>query len=136
MSDNLNLFDLENLSSVPERDKDGKLIFYINSFNDKSLSDKSLIGLFDCNTFYGEGHFCGWYSSEYYCVTSLYAYYEFDDPWNEPVNFKKNPRNFITLKEPITFSKIHIGSCYWEKKLKADTVEEAVEKFIRLKWKN
>lgn len=49
------------------------MLFYINSFKDKSLGDQHYVGLFNASNREGRGNFCGWYGAEYYQDTNLLA---------------------------------------------------------------
>ena len=42
----------------------------------------------------------------------------------------------VIVHDPaIKYDKIEIGSCYWEYKIEAETVEEAIEKFKNADWR-
>lgn len=106
------------------------MTFYINSFSITPTGWKDYIGLFDANNWEGRGNFSGWYGAEYYRNTNLLAYYPFES--NGVVNFKNKTGLVTECNEH--YDEIQIGSCYWEKKIEAASVEEAVRKFMSLEF--
>ena len=56
--------------------------FYVNAFYDNDVEQREYgmyaIGLFGKHGFEGYGNFCGWYSTECYTNTELYAHYVAD----------------------------------------------------------
>ena len=111
--------------------------FYVNVFYDKMVRDPEYgqyaVGLFGKHKFEGRGNCCGWYGAEYYLNTILYAHY-----LNKDLHYN-NPggrlSEVVVCNPEIRYTEIHIGSCYWEMVIEADTVEEAIEKFKNGEWK-
>lgn len=110
--------------------------YYVNAVSDYKLCDTDygteIIGLFDEHGFKGCGNFCGWYSSEWYLNTKLYAHYLADCSGL----YRPEKRiSEITIHDPaIEYDAVQIGSCYWETKIEAETLEEAIEKFKNADW--
>ena len=97
---------------------------------DPLKDDEYYVGLFSkCETA-GEGSFSGYFASEYYLNTTLFAYaiYKKNGLYlSEKVSdFKKCEKTF--------FKKIRIGSCFWTRVVKAYNLEKAIEKCNKSKW--
>lgn len=111
--------------------------YYVNRFNDRTITDNSgprdMIGLFGERGFEGRGNCCGWYAAEYYTNTELYAHYFAD------VSGLYSPEkrvSEVTVHDPaIKYDEVSIGSCYWERYIEAETLEEAIEKFKNAEWR-
>lgn len=106
--------------------------FYVNEVSEKSTYNQTCIGLFLDNKWVGEGNYCGWYSTEYYLDTVLLAY-----------GIQNRHKGHYDSKLPFDggfynsnqyYEKIHIGSIYFEKKIIADSIEEAIEIFKNQSW--
>ena len=107
--------------------------FYVNTFNARDRLDDTpygyyRIGLFDSNEFDGYGSFCGWYAQEVYLNTNLYAWYLAKGNSMHP-RYKET--EIEVCNPPVHFDEVTIGSCYWERVIEADSLEEALIKFER-----
>ncbi len=112
------------------------MTFYVNEVGLKGVSDYThrVIGLFDNNDWAGKGYFCGWYGAEYYLNTNLLAYgiqlingstcYDPKVPFNGGFYGNAN----------IHFDEVRIGSGMWEKRIEADSIEEAIAIFKNQSW--
>ena len=112
--------------------------FYVNAFYDDSIEKTEYgiytIGLFGKHGFEGYGNFCGWYSIECYTNTEMYAHYVAD--CRETLFMPQNRVSEVTVHDPaIKYDEIQIGSCYWDRYIEAETVEEAIEKFKNADWR-
>lgn len=111
------------------------MTFYVNAVHLKEYGwNEQCIGLFDNNEWDGRGSFCGYYGAEFYLNTTLIAYgvqlrhggmphdpkAPFDGGFHENVN--------------RYFDEIAIGSGMWEKKIEANSAEEAIEIFRTQSW--
>ena len=109
------------------------MTFYINKVDtEESDWEHECIGLFSEANWIGEGNFCGWYGAEFYTNTTLIAY-----------GIQLGHSNMYNPKRPFNggfkvvnkyYDKIMIGSCYWTKQFKANSVEEAIRIFKNQKW--
>jgi len=109
--------------------------YYVNKLNEQSNNGKNAIGLFKFmhgHKWSGEGNFCGWYGAEFYTNTTLIAY-----------GIQLGHSNMYNPKRPFNggfkvvnkyYDKIMIGSCYWTKQFKADSIEEAIRIFKNQEW--
>lgn len=112
--------------------------FFVNEINDHYLTKgleygKHLIGLFrECKT-EGRGNFCGYYSSEYYLNTELYAYYiaEYVNIYTPEARIGE----LIVPTEPIKYDEVQIGSDMWTSVILADNIKDAIKCFINAEWK-
>ena len=112
------------------------MTFYVNEFRLDGVSDytRRCIGLFDNNKWDGRGNFCGYYGAEYYLDTNLLAYgiqlldggriYDPKQPFDG--GFFRNVNKH--------FDEVMIGSGMWEKKIEAESVEEAITVFKFQIW--
>ena len=112
--------------------------YYVNAFYHmeaqtglKSEYGKTPIGLFGDRKWDGRGNFCGWYGVEYYLNTELFACYMSDGVVYRP---EQQISDVTIFDPPIKCKEIVIGSGYWEYKIEAETVEEAIEKFKNAQW--
>lgn len=112
--------------------------FYVNEVHDGKLTNglqygQSIIGLFrQCETD-GRGNFCGYYGSEYYVETELYAYYVADC---KGVYRPEARISELVICDPrIKYHEVRIGSHMWTKVIEARNVEEAIELFDNAKWR-
>ena len=106
--------------------------FYVNKFDELNFEnvlkrDQCLIGLFkQCET-KGEGSFCGYYGSESYLNTELYAWYIAD------YSGRYDPTRALSLVQvcdpPIKYKKVYIGTHMWTNVISAENVAEAIFKF-------
>ena len=111
------------------------MTFYINEVHiSESDWEHKCIGLFDKENWVGEGNFCGWYGAEYYKDTTLIAYGI--QLGHSSIYNPKRPFDggFKIVKEH--YDKIPIGSCYWTRSFKANSVEEAIEIFRKQEWED
>lgn len=109
------------------------MTFYINKVDaEESDWEHECIGLFSEANWIGEGNFCGWYGAEFYTNTTLIAY-----------GIQLGHSSMYNPKRPFNggfkvvnkhYDKIMIGSCYWTKQFKADSVEEAIRIFKNQEW--
>ncbi len=109
------------------------MTFYINEVDtEESDWEHECIGLFSEANWIGEGNFCGWYGAEFYTNTTLIAY-----------GIQLGHSNMYNPKRPFNggfkvvnkyYDKIMIGSCYWTKQFKADSIEEAIRIFKNQEW--
>jgi hypothetical protein len=113
--------------------------FYVNAiydwksqFGPKPKYGENLIGLFGEKQWDGRGNFCGWYGVEYYLNTEAFAHYVAD--CSRLYRPEKRISDVTVCDPPIKCKEIQIGSCYWEYKIEAETVEEAIEKFKNAQW--
>lgn len=114
--------------------------FYVNEISDYEVyrdlkfdRGQYIIGLFSqCNT-EGRGDFCGYYGSEFYLNTKLYAYYMAD--CKGLYRPEKRLSDVIALEQPIDYREIGIGSHMWTNVIEADSVEEAIKLFTDAKWR-
>lgn len=110
--------------------------YYVNSFVDEKIDDPGygtdLIGLFGEHGFEGRGNFCGWYGAEYYLDAELYAHYLSDG--SGLYSPEKRISDIVIHNPSIKYDAVMIGSCYWEMKIEAETLEEAIEKFKNADW--
>ena len=107
--------------------------FYVNTFDDDINFDDTpygyyRIGLFDSNEFAGYGSFCGWYARETYVNINLYACYVAKSNSMHP---RYRQTDIEIFETPIHYDEVTIGSCYWERVIEADSLEEALVKFER-----
>ena len=113
-------------------------IYYVNSFWDRNICEPSrdldMIGLFGAHGFEGRGNCCGWYGAEYYTNTELYAHYFADG--SGLYSPEKRISEVIIHDPAIKYDAVSIGSCYWERYIEAETLEEAIEKFFNGDWKS
>lgn len=112
--------------------------FYVNEVYDQELHKglkygRSVIGLFSQSKTDGRGNFCGYYGSEYYINTTLYAYYEAD--CKGVYAPEKRTSGVVTLAQPIDYQEIQIGSHMWTNVIEAETIEEAIELFGKAEWR-
>ena len=111
--------------------------YYVNSFVDNTIVDgyypDIMIGLFGEHGFEGRDNFCGWYAVEYYTNTELYAHYFADG--SGLYSPEKRVSEVITHDPAIKYNEVSIGSCYWERYIEAETLEEAIEKFKNGDWR-
>lgn len=112
--------------------------FYVNEVHDQTLTDglpygQSIIGLFEqCETD-GRGSFCGYYGSEYYLDTKLYAYYVADC---KGVYRPEARISELTICNPvIKYREVQIGSHMWTQVIEAGTIDEAIELFRDAEWR-
>lgn len=112
--------------------------FYVNEVHDRILTNglsygQSIIGLFkQCST-EGRGNFCGYYGSEYYLNTVMYAYYVADCKGRYCPEARISP---ITISPyGIEYDEVAIGSHMWTNVIEADAVESAVELFKNARWR-
>ena len=109
------------------------MTFYINQIHtDESDWNHEYIGLFDKENWIGEGNFCGWYGAEYYRDTTLIAYGI--QLGHSGIYNPKRPFNGGFKVVNKYYDKIGIGSCYWTKQFKADSIEEAIRIFKNQEW--
>ena len=102
--------------------------YYINEVRlPESSWDIMCIGLFDNNSWDGEGNFCGWYGAEYYKNATLLAHYTIKNPHSYQPKGQNHLKNIIDNK---FFKKVYIGSSYWEKILEAENDNIAIKKFF------
>lgn len=111
--------------------------YYLNRFEDKTITDTQrdidMIGLFGDHGFEGRGNFCGWYGIEFYTNTELYAHYFAD---GSGLYSPEKRVSEVTVHDPtIKYDEVMIGSCYWERYIEAETLEEAIEKFKNADWR-
>jgi len=111
--------------------------FYVNKFYDDSVKkvayENSLIGLFEqCKTD-GRGSFCGYYGSEFYLNTRLIAYYTAET--KGCYTPEKRIGDIVVCDEPKRYDEVLIGSHMWTKVIEADSLEEAIQKFLRFEWR-
>lgn len=112
--------------------------FYVNVvYNDNLINRRlpypqTIIGLFGDHKWNGRGNFCGWYSAEYFLNTDLYAYYVADCPGF--LTPEKRLSEVVVCNPPIHYSEVQIGSCYWTREIKAETLEEAIKIFESTDW--
>lgn len=110
--------------------------YYVNKFYDETIADDScqidMIGLFGDRVYEGCGNCCGWYATEFYTNTELYAHYFAD---GSGLYSPKKRVSEVTVHNPaIKYDKVTIGSGYWERYIAAETLEEAIEKFKKGEW--
>lgn len=108
--------------------------FYVNSLESRSIKHmgQRIIGLFKQCRAEGRGNFCGYYASEYYLNTELYAYYEAElGVYRPEARVSK-----LTICDPaIKFDEVQIGSDMWTLVIEAETVDEAIELFANAAWR-
>lgn len=110
--------------------------FYVNRLRDyeydlKVSEGQIVIGLFkQCKT-EGRGNFCGFYASELYLDTELYAFYISEDGVYNP---EVRIGTVTVLDTPIKFKEVGIGSHLWTKVVEADTIEGAIVLFRMFEW--
>lgn len=111
--------------------------FYVNEVHDKALTNglpygQSIIGLFkQCSTD-GRGNFCGYYGSEYYIDTELYAYYVADCKGRYCPEARISN---ITVCDPsIKYREVGIGSHMWTMVIEAETIYGAIDLFANATW--
>lgn len=112
------------------------MVFYINGVtipNRRINYNERCIGLFDNNSWKGEGSCCGWYGAEYYLDTTLLAYGVQLYPGNQ-VPPKDYPFDGGVFELKEYYNKIAIGSVYQEVKFEAPSVEAAIEIFKEQRW--
>jgi hypothetical protein len=102
--------------------------FYVNAFNCKKSDNQAavLIGLFDSNEWSGMAGFGVRVGNEYYLGAKLLAYYKIK-PHPFIVNFHNRCGDVKICGKQ--YPKIPIISRNKEKRLEADSVESAIEKF-------
>lgn len=111
--------------------------FYVNQVHGEDLLNgipypQMVIGLFDqCET-EGRGNFCGYYGSEYYLNTKLYAYYVAEGGLYQP---EKRISDVMKPVSPFIYDEVQIGSHMWTYVIEAETVEEAIVKFTNAEWR-
>ena len=111
------------------------MVFYINEvYLPESDWNHQCIGLFDSNNWEGSGNFCGWYARECYINTRLLAYGIQLKPGNKLYDPKYPFDGGFCENHNKYYERITIGSCYWERKLEADSIEEAIEMFKNQTW--
>ena len=77
----------------------------------------------------GRGNCCGWYGAEYYKDTTLIAYgIEFVD-YNAPHKYDSPYDGGFFAGVNKHYDEIDITGIYHEKRIKADSAEEAVKMF-------
>ena len=108
--------------------------FYVNKINQTIEGLKPLeygeyyVGLFSECESKGEGHFCGYYASESYLNTTMYAYAVYKGLYlSERIS---DAKEFVK-----TFTKIYIGSHLWTQVIEAKSIEEAMVKFKKSEWR-
>lgn len=113
--------------------------FYVNEVHDQRLTNSlpyghSIIGLFkQCSTD-GRGNFCGYYGSEYYLNTEMYAYYVADC---EGIYRPEARISEVTVCDPaIEYREVEIGSHMWTKVIESDTVDAAIGLFKAANWRS
>ena len=110
------------------------MTFYVNEVNlPESDWNHRCIGLFDNNEWDGRGNFCGYYGAEYYLNTTLLVYGIQLIEGNRIYN-PKAPFDGGIYESGEHFDEILIGSGMWEKKIEANSVEEAIDIFITRSW--
>lgn len=110
------------------------MTFYVNEVTlPESDWTHRCIGLFDNDEWDGRGSFCGYYGAEYYPNTTLLAYGVQLIEGNKRYN-PKDPFDGGIYKCHKHFDEVLIGSGMWEKKIEANSVEEAIEIFIAQSW--
>lgn len=112
------------------------MLFYVNAFYGTEIGLPSNypndhIGLFAKCESKGEGNFCGYYASEYYLDTTLYAHYD-----SEGSHYAPEKRISDVRICNIPCKKIAIGSGMWTKVIEADTLKEAIEKFKNAQFRD
>lgn len=112
--------------------------FYVNAVHDQTLTNglpygQIIIGLFkQCSTD-GRGNFCGYYGSEYYLDTELYAYYVTDC---KGIYRPEARLSELTICNPaIEYREVRIGSHMWTKVIEADTIDAAIDLFMDANWR-
>lgn len=112
------------------------MTFYVNEVNLNDVSDWThrVIGLFDRNEWTGRGNFCGWYGAEYYVNTTLLAYGIQLKSGGESYNPKHPFDGGFFENVNSHFDEVWIGSCYWEQRIEANSVEEAIAIFKSQSW--
>lgn len=98
------------------------------------LHDRDMIiGLFKQCATDGRGNFCGYYASEYYIDTELYAYYIADCSGI----YRPEARvSELTICSPaIKYHEIQIGTHIWTNVIEAETINDAIELFRDGKWR-
>jgi hypothetical protein len=111
--------------------------FYVNKICDEALTKDveygyDVVGLFSKCEHEGRGSFCGWYASEYYLDTKLYAYYVAGGTGIYAP--EKRVSDIVVLEQPIEYDEVQIGSCVWTKVIKAKNIDDAINKFKNAKW--
>lgn len=111
--------------------------FYVNAVYDKPLTrgipyGQMVIGLFKQCPTEGRGNFCGYYSSEYYLNTELYAYYVADGRIYKP---EARMTELTIPEQPMKYREVQIGSDMWTMVIEAESVDEAIELFKDAKWR-
>lgn len=113
--------------------------FYVNEIYDSYLKNKagvayghSLIGLFKQCATEGRGSFCGYYGSEFYLDTELYAYYIAEGGIYRP---EDRLSELEICVPPIKYREVQIGSHLWTTVIEAETVRDAIELFRDAKWR-
>lgn len=111
--------------------------FFVNEINDYKLTKsleygKHLIGLFRECKVDGRGTFCGYYASEYYLDTELYAYYiaEYVSVYTPEARIGE----LVVPTEPIKYAEVEIGSDMWTNIIDASDIKDAIECFVNAKW--
>lgn len=103
--------------------------YYINiAYMEAERPDEvsqEVVALFTENNHSGEGNFCGWYGVEFYNNTKMIAYYH-----NKklPGRVSWEPTTDMEIENKY-YSKIRIGSCYWERVIQAESEDDALTKF-------
>ena len=112
-------------------------IFYVNELYDKNIADTHygvcIIGLFGDHGYEGRGNFCGWYGAEYYTNAELYAHYLAEG--GGLYSPEKRISDVVVNEPTIKYDEVQIGSGYWELKIEAETLEEAINKFKNGEWR-
>ena len=112
--------------------------FYVNQVHDEVLSrmcprNSDVIGLFrQCHTV-GRGSFCGYYASEFYLDTEMYAYYFADA--TGPYTPETRISEVFVCDPPSKFKEAHIATHMWTRVIEADTVTEAINLFENADWR-
>jgi len=112
-----------------EEDPAESKTYYVNAFRCKVKSDGKdacIVGLFDSNYWSGMPGLSRSFSSEYYVGTKLLAYYKIK-PHPYIVNFNNRCGEIKLCGR--RYEKIPIVSRYKEKRLEAESLEEAIAKF-------
>ena len=107
--------------------------YYVNAFNCKNSAgqDSCMIGLFESNMWSGITGFGVKIGKEYYVNTKLLAFYRIK-PHPFTVNFHNRCGDVKICGK--NYDKIPIISRHKEKRLEADCVESAIEKFTNFQF--